>query len=903
MIRATSAWEAPVIMSSSPQTKSFLYETRKKLRESREHPNSNDVEVKVYESPKKTSSVESKTPQLHDTSSYIQLICQDLHEIFIPLEIASQSGLIKKMIASNSFKESRENKINLPSFNSPIIERVFRYCSDDYIANEGKKFLSVKRSLFGHAFDSVDIVLTSSNSNPLRSSYGTSQSIKEYVSSSPSTSPVKSKGFDSTQPNQKRVVTLFEIPTEDLLEVMMAAHFLDIPSLLELTCKQIAKYIDAVESLSGIPDEVVHLIYSYIPPEQLALVEMSELHKTTHKDLDTSDLWQNACDENGWSPYDIPLGNYHVWNHEVRETNSLNATIGEYDPLAVELEEEHPNLDWKSLYLQKSFNSAIADLTYGIQKKFQRSSSISKNSSNTKLSSSSSSTSPTKHKILASSPTKRITNKLSHIIRVEETQEQIDERNMKTVQNFFKYQKICCQSIKSLKITITTFQSIRTCLPILLSEIKDNHHINQVIDGIKKEISDDTIINDVLSVVILPLLCPNIEYLNLSDIIFSEKIMIGLVHYLKYNFNSDNVSHVKHLTISRSEIDNNIGNILLDFLLDFSVSNKNDRNIQHLDLSENALTISILSKFSKLLSCSWSSLISLSLRENELESNEKYVNQKGSDTDDRRHNSTNDMFFFEPQSNPFGSRESSEERDNPLSELFMSLKDNKMIKLLDISHNLLNFDNVPLESFESLEANTSIRYLMVDHNRLVYDDASFSKFSEFMYYLPKNIIHLNLQYTGIDSSHIDSIVRGVVRKPSIIHLNLSDNLLDHESCSSIGSMLSNSSCSIKSIDLSSNHIWDNGARILSRSLSSTPLLNLNLSNNRIGRAALDIVSSCCMRMKKKDANPNETNQDDKQPKLRHINLSLNNVNGTTITQIDKLCETLAKPPYIMLGNY
>jgi hypothetical protein len=76
----------------------------------------------------------------------------------------------------------------------------------------------------------------------------------------------------SAQLRQRRVFC-FEIPPHEVMDLLMAAHFLGISSLQERACQMVADNALAVSSFEGLPDEVVHQILEHVTPQQLLTVE------------------------------------------------------------------------------------------------------------------------------------------------------------------------------------------------------------------------------------------------------------------------------------------------------------------------------------------------------------------------------------------------------------------------------------------------------------------------------------------------------------------------------------------------------------------------------------------------------------------------------------------------------
>jgi Ran GTPase-activating protein (RanGAP) involved in mRNA processing and transport len=123
-----------------------------------------------------------------------------------------------------------------------------------------------------------------------------------------------------TQP--PRVVFLVEMTPNLVMEILMASHYLYIPILVDISCKMIASHIDEVESLEGVPSEVILQIYGYLDPDTLLKIENSDLHQKISANVDVSLIWKKLCEERGWQPnewHGIP----YAWNDSVSESTEL----------------------------------------------------------------------------------------------------------------------------------------------------------------------------------------------------------------------------------------------------------------------------------------------------------------------------------------------------------------------------------------------------------------------------------------------------------------------------------------------------------------------------------------------------------------------------------------------------
>eukprot|EP01123_Difflugia_compressa_P008472 TRINITY_DN2536_c0_g1_i1.p1 TRINITY_DN2536_c0_g1~~TRINITY_DN2536_c0_g1_i1.p1 ORF type:complete len:329 (+),score=25.25 TRINITY_DN2536_c0_g1_i1:3-989(+) len=314
--------------------------------------------------------------------------------------------------------------------------------------------------------------------------------------------------------------------------------------------------------------------------------------------------------------------------------------------------------------------------------------------------------------------------------------------------------------------------------------------------------------------------------------------------------------HLTDVTLSRCSLNDDTCSVLIEFLF------KNPTLLERLDLSENQLTSATLLKFASLLTLPDFKLKYLSLRYNCLKSKIK------NDWETEAVNTTSCA----------------------LSSLFRSLKNNKNLLLLDISHNSLNFTQLSVDVLQDFAQNESLIYVMIGNNRLIVDEHSSDTFGQFFSHLPQSIAHLDMSCVGMDSQQMQPVYEALLQKPNLKHLCLSDNMFGRESCTILGQLMINNT-TLKSLNISNSHILDSGARILSQYIGINCNLEcLKLSRNRIGRAALDIVSACVEHNKQGELAENH------QIKLRVLDLSTNGIMNDVLQQI----EMLQLPPNLTL---
>ncbi len=167
----------------------------------------------------------------------------------------------------------RHGSIKL-AYSSDLLERIFQYCFEDHLQNhqtsrvrrrlfnDDDDYLSVppastpplgipmRNSLPDHHSVSVSLSPTSPRSALSSSSPNHSLLSSWSPSASPLTSPSKpKKGVRRTPVAQASdpVVICFAMSHENVMEYLMAAHFLDIPPLVDSAARMIAENIEGID--------------------------------------------------------------------------------------------------------------------------------------------------------------------------------------------------------------------------------------------------------------------------------------------------------------------------------------------------------------------------------------------------------------------------------------------------------------------------------------------------------------------------------------------------------------------------------------------------------------------------------------------------------------------------------
>lgn len=214
---------------ASPETRSFLKLSRERLRSSGERRG--DTPIQIYESPSFSSSQRSqpRSPATASLDEHIRIVCADGEELLVPRVVALRSGCIRHMLEEGvgTYRERLKRTIELPALRLETLERVFQFCAQDVLLN--KRTRGARRALFRSADDvEDDAMATSPVGSPLRSSLP--------ASSPPVSTPQRRA--------EQAIAFCFALPPDTVMEVLAAAHFLDIPELLTTACKMVADHID-----------------------------------------------------------------------------------------------------------------------------------------------------------------------------------------------------------------------------------------------------------------------------------------------------------------------------------------------------------------------------------------------------------------------------------------------------------------------------------------------------------------------------------------------------------------------------------------------------------------------------------------------------------------------------------
>jgi len=102
-------------------------------------------------------------------------------------------------------------------------------------------------------------------------------------------------------PNQNspsKVVFVFQITPDSVMDILSAAHYLQIPSLTGYATSMLADFAVDVPSFEGIFPEVVHEVCIKCKPSMLRVIEKQ--NKLEGFNVDTMSIWKRWCERKKW---------------------------------------------------------------------------------------------------------------------------------------------------------------------------------------------------------------------------------------------------------------------------------------------------------------------------------------------------------------------------------------------------------------------------------------------------------------------------------------------------------------------------------------------------------------------------------------------------------------------------
>ncbi|KAH3760744.1 hypothetical protein Pelo_7426 [Pelomyxa schiedti] len=168
----------------------------------------------------------------NQVGGYITVDSSDGYNFFVPVEpLYAESDWFRRLLQSNTFVETRDRHVTF-QFSANELEIVLMYIMNDFLLN------------------------------------------------------------GALQPDQKRIVFNFYLSPNHVMDVLMTAQYLEIPSLLSFCIKMICHNLEGLTTLDGVPTDVVTKLYASLNPYQLCLLESSSAHANF---LDTSCFWKTFC--------------------------------------------------------------------------------------------------------------------------------------------------------------------------------------------------------------------------------------------------------------------------------------------------------------------------------------------------------------------------------------------------------------------------------------------------------------------------------------------------------------------------------------------------------------------------------------------------------------------------------
>jgi Ran GTPase-activating protein (RanGAP) involved in mRNA processing and transport len=113
-----------------------------------------------------------------------------------------------------------------------------------------------------------------------------------------------------------------------------------------------------------------------------------------------------------------------------------------------------------------------------------------------------------------------------------------------------------------------------------------------------------------------------------------------------------------------------------------------------------------------------------------------------------------------------------------------SLKTNSTLIFLDLSGNVISFENVSTNDWDNFSENRSLVYFLLASTRIGkgVDDRSVAEtFEKFMISLPTTLHFLDLAHNELNGNVLEKISLVLERNHHIVHLDLSDNFFGYSS--------------------------------------------------------------------------------------------------------------------------
>jgi hypothetical protein len=182
--------------------------------------------------------------------------------------------------------------------------------------------------------------------------------------------------FDERGESDKgRVVFQFAVQPGTVLDVLLAANFLAMPPLVSLATKMLAYYIEDVPSLSGMPIELVELVFRSLPPSQLLIAESRpEIAEYT---VNTAHLWHRHCLDRQWEPREklmqlnwqmyAPLANQG--DVKVRTSRFVSANSKDLILFAMQYAEDNEST-WRTTWVENEFKRRASYYSMAMSKKY-----------------------------------------------------------------------------------------------------------------------------------------------------------------------------------------------------------------------------------------------------------------------------------------------------------------------------------------------------------------------------------------------------------------------------------------------------------------------------------------------------------------------------------------------------
>jgi len=285
-----------------------------------QHPNI--IEFQVFESKRPASIIKREKDKGEEDHVVFSCVGAD---IVVPESIARISGLVCSILdSSGDYIEKQTRTIKFDHISATVLEEVIRFCSQE--CKENPSFL---------------------------------QSLPQ--SSPKALADGQAPDFSGKDEKVLRTSFVFELKPELVMELMAAAEYLQIPSLVSHIINMLAEYADDIPSFVGMSESLVEQVCNKCKPATLRKIEIDAKLEPYEKDF-TTPLWEHFCGEYG----DFVMLNQKECRAKER-THRKYITINKNNNNTTD--ESNEDVDWRRGYaeltLEKMMSKPLEKQTEG----------------------------------------------------------------------------------------------------------------------------------------------------------------------------------------------------------------------------------------------------------------------------------------------------------------------------------------------------------------------------------------------------------------------------------------------------------------------------------------------------------------------------------------------------------